>query len=74
MYVVIEIQTFDTTATIVNQYENKNVAESRFHHILTAAAISNVPVHSAVMMTDEGVWLRSECYRHPVIASAEPEE
>ena len=64
MYIVIEIQTAASTATIVTQHSTKQDAESKFHLILAAAAISNVPTHSAVLMTDEGVWLRSEVYHH----------
>ena len=66
MYIVMEIQNSGTVATLVNQYSDKNLAESKFHTVLAAAAVSQVPVHSAVLMTDEGVWLRSECYKHPL--------
>ena len=72
MYIVIEIQNSGTVATIVNQYADKNAAESKFHQILASAAVSSVPVHSAVLMTDRGVWLRSESYEHPAPAQ-EPE-
>ena len=68
MYIVIEIQTATTTATIVTQHDTLQAAESKFHQILAAAAISSVPVHSAVLMTDKGAWLRSECYEHPAEA------
>lgn len=63
-YIVIEIQSGDTVATIVNQYADRNTAEGAFHQILAAAAVSSVPVHAAIMMTDEGFPLRNECYRH----------
>ena len=66
MYIVMEIQNSGTVATLVSQYADKNQAESKFHTVLAAAAVSQVPVHSAVLMTDEGIWLRSECYKHPV--------
>ena len=67
-YVVIEIQTGASVATIVTQHETRQAAEGKFHQVLAAAAISSVPVHSAVMMTDEGFPLRNECYKHPVEA------
>lgn len=70
MYIVIEIQTSDTVATIVNSYDNRPQAESKYHQILTAAAVSNVPKHGAIMLTDEGERLKNECYIH----TAEPEE
>lgn len=74
MYIVMEIQktaeSAGGVATLVSTYADKNSAESTFHTVLAAAAISAVPVHSAVLMTDEGIWLRSESYKHP---ASEPE-
>ena len=66
MYIVIEIQTSNTVATIVNSYEDRNQAESKYHQILTAAALSSVPKHSAVLMNDEGQTIKSETYIHEV--------
>lgn len=73
MYVVIEIQTSNNVATIVNAYTERSQAESKYHQILYAAALSTVPKHGAVMLTDEGERLKSECYRH-YIPEPEPEE
>lgn len=70
MFIVIEIQTSDTVATIVNSYADRNTAEQKYHMILSAAAVSTVPKHGAVMLTDEGVRLKGECYIH----EQEPEE
>lgn len=65
VYIVIEVQSDETTAaTLVNSYTERNEAESKFHQILTAAALSNVPVHTAVMLTDTGKALKSETYKH----------
>ena len=64
MYIVIEIQTGEQVATLVNAYADRNVAENKYHTILAAAAVSEVPKHGAVMLTDEGVRLKSECYIH----------
>ena len=66
MYIVIEIQTSTTVATLVNSYEDRNQAESKYHQILTAAALSSVPKHSAVLMDDEGRTIKSETYIHEV--------
>lgn len=68
MYIVLEIQTTSTVATLVNAYEDRNQAESKYHQILTAAALSSVPKHSAVLMDDEGNRIKSECYIHEVTA------
>lgn len=64
MYIVIEIQTSTTVATIVNSYDNINQAESKYHQILTAAVLSSVPKHGAVLMNDTGETLKTECYIH----------
>ena len=66
MYIVIEIQTSNTVATLVNSYEDRHQAESKYHQILTAAALSSVPKHSAVLMNDSGQTIKSETYIHEV--------
>ena len=66
MYIVIEIQTSATVATLVNAYEDRNQAESKYHQILTAAALSSVPKHSAVLMNDVGQTIKNETYIHEV--------
>lgn len=64
MFIVMEIQTSTQVATIVNSYSDRNTAEQKYHQILSAAAVSTVPKHGAVMLTDEGVRLKGECYIH----------
>ena len=73
MYIIMEIQNNGSVSTLVDQFEDKNQAEAKFHTVLAAAAVSDVPVHSAVLMTDDGIWLRSECYKHPAPAAEESE-
>lgn len=66
-YIVMEMQTNNGTTAIVTPatYSDRNQAESKFHQILQAAAVSNVKVHTAVMLTEDGRLARpSECYRH----------
>jgi hypothetical protein len=73
MYIVIEIQTTtENVSTIVNSYPERAQAESKYHQILFAAAVSSVPKHGAVMLTDEGERLKNECYIHA--EEEEPEE
>ena len=72
-YIVMEIQAGDSVATVVTQHDTRQAAESKFHQILASAAISTVPAHSAVMMSDEGFPLRNECYKHEP-EPVEPEE
>lgn len=64
MFIVIEIQTSTQVATIVTSHSNRNEAEQKYHQILSAAAVSAVPKHAAVMLTEEGTRLKSECYIH----------
>ena len=71
MYIVLEIQSSDIVSTIVNSYADRNQAESKYHQILTAAALSDVPKHSAVLLADNGVCIKNESYFH---IEPEPEE
>lgn len=66
MYIVMEIQTNadGQVATIVNQYEDEFAADSKFHQILASAAISDVPIHTAFILTDYGYAVRAETYKH----------
>lgn len=66
MYIVIELQTNadGVVANLVYQYDDLNAAESKFHSILAAAAVSSLPVHAAVILTNAGTLVKSEYYRH----------
>lgn len=63
MYIVLEIQ---NTAVLVNAYNTRNEAENKYHTILAYAAISSVEKHSAVMLTNDGEFIKSECFEHEV--------
>lgn len=73
MYIILETQTYldGTVGTIINPYADQNEAESQYHKVLMAAAISNVPLHTCFMLTPDGYCIKSECYRHE---PPEPEE
>jgi len=47
-------------------------AESKFYEVLSAAAISELPVHAAIMFTSDGVPVMNQKYVHAV-AQVEPE-
>lgn len=65
MFVVIELQkNGDTMAHLVSQHNTLQEAESKFHQVLAAAAVSTVEKHSAVLIEDNGAVLRTECYTH----------
>ena len=69
MYIILETQTNTSgvVSTLVFQYEDRDHAESKYHQILAAAAISTLPKHCAFMFTDDGYLYKSECYRHDAI-------
>lgn len=64
-YVVIELQdNLTTVANLVWAYDNVAQAEAKYHTVLAAAAVSQVPIHSAVMLGSDGRYIKSECYDH----------
>ena len=64
-YIVLEAQTTGgTTATLVSSYSDRNQAESKYHTVLAAAAISQIEKHTAVLMDETGLCIRSQCYEH----------
>lgn len=66
MYVVIELQKMsdEQLLYLVETFVDINAAQSKFHTILAAAAISSVPQHSAALLTDQGRTIRFEHYEH----------
>ena len=51
-------------------------AESKYHEVLAAAAISNTMSHAAILFSTEGFPLMNQCYKHTVTVetpAAEPE-
>ena len=67
-YLVIELQTNTdgTMGSIVTSFDNRNQAENQYHTVLAAASISTKPIHSAVLMTNEGFCLEYRCYKHEI--------
>lgn len=64
MYIVIEIQKGEQVATLTYAYENQNEADSKFHTIMAAAAISKVPVHSAMVIDEKCAIYQCATYEH----------
>ena len=64
MYIVIEIQTDKTSAVLATAYEDRLEAESKYHTILSFAAKSTVPIHSASMLTEDGTLIKNDSYNH----------
>lgn len=65
-YIVIEIQKTDDTSisSIVTNHIDRNEAESKYHQVLAAASISSIQRHSAVMLMDDGTFMKSETFEH----------
>lgn len=67
-YIVIEIQVNgDSVGVLTDSFSDRNQAESSYHSILAAAAISSVERHTAVMLLDNGQLIHSQTYEHKVI-------
>ena len=71
-YLVIEIQTTgNVTAHIATAYDNQPQAEAKFHQILAAAAVSQLEVHSAVILNEFGAVVQQGYYDHRTPVEAE---
>lgn len=76
MYIIMEVQVFadDNIGTLCYTYSDKNIAEQKYHSVLSAAAVSTLPRHTCFMLMDNGRVVRSESYEHPVEPEPEPDE
>ena len=79
-FYVLEIQKLESGyAHLVHTAEDEDAntarmkGESVYHQVLAAAAISNLPVHAAVLVSPEGFPVLHQCYKHNTPAAA-PEE
>ena len=56
--------------------EDPNIArlkgESKYHEVLTAAAVSNLPSHAAIMFGADGFPIMNQCYKHNTTIELEP--
>lgn len=66
MYIVIELQknAEGVVSNLVTAHNTLAEAESKFYSILASAAINNVPVHSAIIVSEEGFPVKHQCYKH----------
>lgn len=65
-YIVIELQTNEQgqTANIVTAYNDEGQAYSKYHAILSAAAVSSVYRHAAVILDATGIQVAQYCFEH----------
>lgn len=73
VFYVLELQTYGdgTGSAIPMSYDNLPTAESKYYLILSAAAVSTVYRHGAVLMTEEGFTMKQEVFTHAVEAAEE---
>ena len=69
MYIVAEFQTTgETTSILTYNYTESNLAEQKYHEILSSAAVSNVEIHAVSMLNEYGCVAKNEFYVHPEAA------
>ena len=63
-YLVVELQTYNdgSVGHIEWPFNNQAEAESRFHAVLSAAAVSELPIHAACLLDSTGRLLDPKCY------------
>lgn len=73
-YIVTEIQTMadGQVASLISSFDDRLQAESAYHSILAAAAISQLPLHACMLYTNDGYLIMNANYTHEQ-PSPEPE-
>lgn len=67
VYIIIEIQKMNNGSCAVvppTTFTDQRLAEQAYHTALAAAAVSQVNVHSVVMLDDTGARIKGETYYH----------
>ena len=66
MYIVIELQKNPEgqVSNLVTSHSTLAEAESKYHSILASAAVNDVPIHSAIIVSEEGFPVKHQCYKH----------
>ena len=74
-YIVIEIQKAadGTIAHLLYDFNTRAEAESKYHYILSFAAVSTLPLYSVVLLNDYGETLYSKFYENIPDPEPEPE-
>ena len=68
MFIVIEFQKNQEgqVATLVTQHNTLQEAESKFHQVLSYAAVSTLPLHSCMILNDKTYVIKAQVYTHEV--------
>ena len=72
-YLVVELQTYSdgTVGHLEWSFDNQAQAESKFHAVLSAAAVSEVTIHACSLLASDGRLLNRGCYEHGTAATEE---
>ena len=65
-YIVVELQTNTNGAVgnLVWAFDDLNAAESKYHAVLSAAAISALPMHAGILVQSDGRLVERGCFVH----------
>jgi hypothetical protein len=65
-YLVVEMQTSadGVLSHLETVHKTKAEAEQKYHQILSYAAVSNLPYHSAIIISEKGEWIAADTYPH----------
>lgn len=69
----IHVENGQASAPNTRQFTDRNQADRQFHLYCAAAATSNYPSDSAILMTAEGFVLESKTWKHEAQPEPEPE-
>lgn len=77
MYSIIELQT--TNGITVHNFstaDTKDKAMSIYHTTLSYAALSEVEIHTCIVVDEKGQYIARECYTHskPVVVEVNTDE
>ena len=63
-YTVVEMQNGVIGSNVYGPYSNYNEAESKYHYVLSVAAVSTVRKHGAAILNENCFCVKSECFEH----------
>ena len=74
IYIIIELQKSNNGSVSIvppSTFTNQAKADQAYHTALASAAVSNVDVHSVIMLNDTGDRVKGETYYHGEAPAAE---
>lgn len=75
MFAVIELQKNNGILSVLHdEFATRQAADQKFHTVLAYAAASQLEMHSATLLNEDGRMIRYESYQHQIEPAAEAEE